>query len=150
MAQSLTKNYLHITFSTKYREHSLQKDDLPELFSYMSGILSKLDCSPIIIGGVTDHIHVFCVLSKNITLAKMMETLKSNSSKWIKTKGESYTNFHWQDGYGAFSVSQSKVEVVRNYIQNQEQHHQQKSFQEELLKFLDEYQIEYNEDYLWN
>lgn len=150
MPQSLTKNYLHITFSTKYREHSLKKEDLPELFSYMSGILSNIDCTPIAVGGVTDHVHILCILSKTMSLSKMMELLKANSSKWIKTIGNNYVNFRWQDGYGAFSVSQSKVEVVRKYIQNQEQHHQQKSFQEELLTFLEEYQIKYNEQYLWD
>lgn len=107
MAQSLAKNYIHIIFSTKHREHTLQKKDLPEIFSYLAGILSNLQCSPIIVGGVSDHIHVFCVLSKNITLAKLVEELKSNSSKWIKTKGTEYINFAWQNGYGAFSVSQS-------------------------------------------
>jgi len=150
MSQSLAKNYLHITFSTKYREPILQKEDRAEMFSYLSGALSNLECSPIVVGGVSDHIHILCVLSKNIALAKLMELIKSSSSKWIKTKSEKYANFAWQNGYGAFSVSQSKVEVVRRYILNQEEHHYGTSFQEELLRFLKEYQMDYDEKYLWD
>ena len=150
MPQSLAKNYLHVTFSTKYREPILQKEDWEEMFSYLSGALSNLDCSPIVVGGISDHIHILCVLSKNIALARLMESIKSSSSKWIKTKGEKYANFAWQNGYGAFSVSQSKVEVVYQYILKQEEHHHGISFKEELLKFLDEYQVDYDERYLWD
>lgn len=149
MSQSLAKNYIHLTFSTKYREHSLCKDDLPELFSYISGILSNIHCTPIIVGGVTDHIHILCVLSKNIMLSKMVEQVKTGSSKWIKTKGDFYVGFHWQDGYGGFSVSQSKVETVRKYIMNQAEHHRKMTFQDELIVFLKEYDVEYDERYLW-
>ena len=150
MSQSLAKNYLHITFSTKYREPILQKGDWAEVFSYLSGALSNLDCSPIVVGGISDHIHILCVLSKNIALARLMESIKSSSSKWIKTKRMEYANFAWQNGYGAFSVSQSKVEVVRKYILNQEKHHLQTSFKDELLVFLKEYQVDYDERYLWD
>lgn len=150
MAQSLTKNYIHIIFSTKNRENSLRKNDLPEIFSYLSGIVSNLQCTSIIVGGTTDHIHILCVLSKNLSLAKLIEELKSSSSKWIKTKDVNYAGFSWQSGYGAFSVSQSKIDVVRKYIANQEEHHRQRTFQEELIKFFQEYEIEYDEKYLWN
>lgn len=88
-------------------------------------------------------------MSKNIALAYLLEELKRNSSRWIKTKGISYSNFAWQGGYGAFSVSQSKVDVVKRYIENQKVHHQTQTFKEEYLEFLKEYNIDYNEDYLW-
>ena len=87
MSQSLSKNYIHLTFSTKYRKDSIRKEDLPEMFSYISGILKNIDCPSIIVGGITNHIHVLCVLNKNIALTKMVEEIKKSSSKWIKGKG---------------------------------------------------------------
>lgn len=148
MAQSLSKNYIHLTFSTKYRKDSMKKEDLPEIFSYISGILKNIECPPIIVGGITNHIHVLCVLNKNLPLSKMLEEIKRSSSKWIKTKGVLYQSFSWQDGYGAFSVSQSKVDIVTKYIQGQEEHHKKMTFEEELKMFLKEYKVEYNEEYL--
>ena len=96
-----------------------------------------------------DHVHVLCIMSKNISLADLMEDIKRNSSRWIKIKDEYYKNFSWQGGYAGYSVSQSKIEVVKNYIANQKEHHKQQSFKEEYLQFLKEYGIEYNNDYLW-
>jgi len=90
------------------------------------------------------------MLSKKITLIKLMEQLKSNSSKWIKTKGERYKNFYWQDGYGAFSVSPWQVEVVRNYIANQKEHHRTKTYKQEYRAFLKKYNMEYDERYVWD
>ena len=148
MSQSLSKNYIHLTFSTKYRKDSIRKEDLPEMFSYISGILKNIDCPSIIVGGITNHIHVLCVLNKNIALTKMVEEIKKSSSKWIKVKGIYYHWFAWQEGYGAFSVSQSKVDVVTRYIGRQEEHHKKISFEDELKIFLKEYGVEYNEQYL--
>ena len=148
MSQSLSKNYIHLTFSTKYRKDSIRKEDLPEMFSYISGILKNIDCPSIIVGGITNHIHVLCVLNKNIALTKMVEEIKKSSSKWIQGKGIYYHWFAWQEGYGAFSVSQSKVDVVTRYIGRQEEHHKKISFEDELKIFLKEYGVEYNEQYL--
>ncbi|WP_044272009.1 transposase [Bacteroides timonensis] len=148
MSQSLSKNYIHLTFSTKYRKDSIRKEDLPEMFSYISGILKNIDCPSIIVGGITNHIHVLCVLNKNIALTKMVEEIKKSSSKWIKGKGIYYQWFSWQEGYGAFSVSQSKVDVVTRYICRQEEHHKKISFEDELKMFLKEHGVEYNEQYL--
>ena len=148
MSQSLSKNYIHLTFSTKYRKDSIRKEDLPEMFSYISGILKNIDCPSIIVGGITNHIHVLCVLNKNIALTKMVEEIKKSSSKWIKGKGIYYHCFAWQEGYGAFSVSQSKVDVVTRYIGRHEEHHKKISFEDELKIFLKEYGVEYNEQYL--
>lgn len=148
MPQSLSKNYIHLTFSTKYRKDSMRKEDLPTIFSYISGILEHVGCQPVIVGGITNHIHVLCVLNKNVALSKMVEEVKRSSSKWMKSKGSYYEWFSWQEGYGAFSVSQSKVEVVTNYILNQEEHHKKMSFEDELKLFLKEYKVEYNEEYL--
>jgi predicted nucleic acid binding AN1-type Zn finger protein len=90
------------------------------------------------------------MLSKKITLIKLMEQVKSHSSKWVKTKGEAYKNFYWQDGYGAFSVSPWQVEVVTNYIANQKEHHTKRSYKQEYRKFLKKYKVEYDERYVWD
>src|SRR6266498_3290153 len=123
MGQSLVKNYVHIVFSTKHREPMIYSPYEEELHNYLGGICKKLECHPIKIGGYTDHIHILCMLSKKIALMKLLEEVKSNSSKWIKTKDDSLKNFYWQDGYGAFSVNPSEIDTVINYIANQHAHH---------------------------
>ena len=102
-------------FSTKYSQPLIQQSVESELYSYLGGICNNLGCQVIKVGGFADHIHILCLLSKKTTLVKLFEELKSHSSKWIKTKGEAYSNFYWQDGYGAFSVNPSDVEIVINY-----------------------------------
>ena len=101
------------------------------------------------INGIENHIHILCIQSKNIALADLLEELKRNSSRWIKTKGTHYADFAWQGGYGGFSVSQSKVDVVKRYIENQKEHHKTETFKDEYIRFLKKYEIEYNEEYLW-
>lgn len=150
MAQSLVKFYIHVVFSTKYREKILDKDIREELYSYLGGICNNLECFPIKIGGYLDHVHVLCTFSKKITLIKFVEEIKKNSSKWIKTKGEKFRNFHWQDGYGAFSVNPYEIEIVKNYIENQVEHHRKNSFQEEYREFLVKYNVDYKEEYVWD
>ena len=150
MGQSLVKNYIHIVFSTKHRQHLIHQSVETELYSYLGGICNNLGCQVIKVGGFTDHIHILCLLSKKITLVKLLEELKSNSSKWIKTKGEAYTNFYWQDGYGAFSVNPSEVEIVINYIVKQKEHHSKKTFQDEYKAFLKKYEVEFDERYVWD
>jgi putative transposase len=150
MGQALVKNYLHIVFSTKNRMPLIYPPYEDELHNYFGGICKNLECQPIITGGYTDHIHILCMLSKKIALIKLIEEVKSHSSKWIKTKDESLKNFYWQDGYGAFSVNPSEVDVVMKYISNQHEHHKKVTFQDEYLAFLKKYNIEYDERYVWD
>ena len=150
MGQSLVKNYIHLVFSTKYREPLINEAIESELYAYLGGICNQLECQPIKIGGFTDHIHILCMLSKKTALMKLVEELKSHSSKWIKTKGENYRNFYWQGGYGAFSVNPAEMDVVVRYIENQKEHHRKKSFQEEYRGFLKKYKVEYDERYVWD
>ena len=150
MGQSLVKNYLHITFSTKYRQPFIIEKIETEVHSYLGGICNEMECTPVKIGGCDDHVHILCMLSKKIALMKLLEEVKSHSSKWIKTKGEEYKNFYWQDGYGAFSVNPSEVDVVINYIANQKEHHGRKTFQDEYRGFMKKYQVEYDERYVWD
>lgn len=150
MSQSLVKNYMHIIFSTKYREPLIHKPVEAELHAYLGGVCKSLECHPIKVGGYVDHIHILCMLSKKIALMKLLEEVKSHSSKWVKTKGDDYKNFYWQDGYGAFSVNPSQVDVVINYISNQEEHHKKKTFQDEYRMILKKYQVEFDERYVWD
>jgi REP element-mobilizing transposase RayT len=147
MGQSLVKNYIHIVFSTKYREPLIHEEIENELHKYLGGICNSLNCSVLIVGGYTDHIHI---LSKNISLVELVKKIKSHSSKWIKTRSKNYSNFYWQDGYGAFSVNPSQIEVVKNYIANQKEHHDKKSFKNEFRLFLKKYEVEYDEKYVWD
>ena len=150
MPQSLSKDYLHIVFSTKNRKPLIKQEVEEELHKYLSGIARDLKSPVIAINSVEDHIHILCLLSRNITISKLLEELKKSSSKWIKTKGDAYKNFYWQNGYGAFSVSQSAINTVKKYIANQKEHHRKKTFKEEYVEFLERYEIEYDEKYIWD
>jgi putative transposase len=151
MSQSLTRLYAHITFSTKDRYPYLVQNSLrEELHSYIGGVLKTLDSQPVIIGGVADHVHILSRMSKNHSISKIIGEVKRVSSIWIKTKSPDLSRFHWQNGYGAFSIGRSEINAVENYIRNQEGHHRIKTFKDEFLSFLHEYEIEYDERYVWD
>ena len=150
MAQSLSKVYVHITFSTKYRYPFIDAAIEEELWAYLGGICKSLECNPVRVGGHNDHVHICCLLSKKITQMKLLEEVKKNSSKWIKSKGSQYEKFYWQDGYGIFSVNPYELEKVVRYIENQRKHHDKRTFQQEFLAFLNKYNVEYDERYLWD
>jgi REP element-mobilizing transposase RayT len=150
MPQSLVRNYLHITFSTKNRYPFINTRIEEELYTYLGGTCKKMECNPILVGGHKDHVHILCLLSQKIALMKLIEEIKSHSSKWIKTKGENWKNFYWQRGYGAFSVNPTEVDIVKRYIENQNKHHQIRTFQDEYIAFLKEYNIDFDERYVWD
>ena len=150
MPQSLSKVYVHITFSTKYRQPRIDDSIKTSLFEYLGGICKGLECNPIKVGGFRDHVHILCLLSRKITQMKLLEEVKKQSSKWIKTKGLAYSDFYWQDGYGIFSVNPAEIDVVVHYISNQEEHHQKKTFQNEFRTFLEKYKVDYDERYVWD
>lgn len=150
MGQSLVKNYIHIIFSTKNRVSLINSIYEKELHKYLGGICYNLGCPPIIIGGHNDHVHILTLLSKQIPLMKLLEELKTNSSKWMKTKDKSLSKFYWQVGYGAFSVNPAQLNLVIEYIENQNEHHKTVTFQEEFRGFLERYRIEYDERFLWD
>ncbi len=150
MAQSLSRQYLHIVFHIKTTSPHIRRNEETELFAYMGSIIKDNESIPIIINGVSDHIHILLVLSKNVSLAKIVEEIKKHSSRWIKTKSSHYSTFSWQGGYGGFSVSPSLHDITKTYISNQRKHHKKKVFKEEYLQFLKEYNIEFNKDFLWN
>ncbi|WP_339700117.1 IS200/IS605 family transposase [Algoriphagus aquimarinus] len=149
MGQSLVKNYVHIIFSTKNRQPLLQNDYEEELYKYLGGTCKTHHCTPIQVGGHLDHVHILCLLSKNMTIAGLLEELKTDSSKWMKKRAEQLSKFYWQDGYGAFSINPSQVDTVINYIKNQHEHHTNKSFQDEYRGFLKKYKVDYDERHVW-
>ena len=150
MAQSLVSLMVHVIFSTKNREPLITPEIEPELFAYIGGILKNHDSRLLDAGGTADHVHLLVSQSKNVALSSLMKDVKKDSSSWIKTKGRNFRNFHWQDGYGGFSIGKSDIPGLKRYVANQKQHHRKRSFQEELREILDEYGIAFDERYLWN
>ena len=116
----------------------------------MGGILKNYGSRLLDAGGTSDHVHLLVSQSKNIALSALMKELKKSSSAWIKTVGRTFRDFHWQDGYGAFSIGQREMPEFKRYIANQKEHHRQQTFQQELIQFLEEYGIEYDVRYLWD
>ncbi len=132
MSQSLVNNLIHLVYSTKHREPSIPQEFQADLYAYQAGVFKHWESPAIIIGGIEDHVHALFSLSKNHALKKIVEEVKKGSSKWMKTDGPKNNDFYWQNGYAAFSVSQSNVSEVSEYIRNQEEHHRKMTFQEEL------------------
>ena len=151
MPQSLAKIILHTVFSTKDRRPFLRDRALrEELHRYLGGILSHLDCQPIIVGGVEDHVHLLATLSRTCQPAEMVKEVKRGSSLWIKERDQTQRDFGWQNGYGIFSLGFSQIKDVRDYIAAQETHHHDASFQEELRALLRRYEIAFDERYVWD
>ena len=122
----------------------------PSLLAYQAGILKECGSPTLVIGGVADHVHTLFCVSKKHALTDVIEELKKSSSKWLKTRGNGFRDFRWQAGYGAFSVSASSAEEVRHYIDQQEEHHRKRTFQEEFVALLKSYRMEFDEKYLWD
>ena len=150
MPQSLTQLYTHLIFSTKHREPYLDSDIRPKVHGFLATVVRELDSPYVVVGGVTDHVHLLFDMGKMHAPMELVEKIKRESSKFIKTLAEAYKDFYWQRGYAMFSVSPTHREEVEKYVRNQEEHHQKKTFQEELLGFLNRYGIEYNEEYMWD
>jgi len=151
MPQSLANVLVHIVFSTKNRHPFLIETGIrEEMHAYLGGTCNNLDCQVLTVGGVADHVHILCSLSRKISIATLIGEIKRESSKWAKAKGRMLTKFGWQNGYGVFSVAQSDVEKVRAYIAGQEGHHRKRTFQDEFRSFLREYKLEYDERYVWD
>lgn len=149
MAQTLVGLLVHVVFSTKNREPFITPEIEPELFAYIGGILKNHESRLMDAGGTADHVHLLLSQSKNVSLSALLKDVKKDSSSWIKTKGIRFRNFHWQDGYGAFSIGQSQIPELKKYIASQKEHHRKRSFQEEIVAFLEEFGIAYDKRYLW-
>ncbi len=150
MPQSLSKVYVHITFSTKHHQSFIDEVIKTSLFEYVGGICKGMECNPLKVGGHRDHVHILCMLSRKVPQMKLLEEIKKQSSKWIKTKGPAYSGFYWQDGYGIFSVNPKETDIVVKYIENQQEHHKILTFKDEFRAFLKNYNVEYDERYVWD
>ena len=150
MPQSLSRLLVHLVFSTKDRAPVLKPAIQQELHPYLAGALDQIDCPSLQVGGVEDHVHLFFGLSRTRTVAEVVETLKTSSSKWLKTKSPIFSGFHWQSGYGAFSFSQSDADTVVAYIRDQAHHHRKMTFQDEYRRLLERYRVSFDERYVWD
>jgi REP element-mobilizing transposase RayT len=149
--QSLAQIYVHIVFSTKNRQPFLNDRAFRErLHAYLKGICDNQGSPSLRVGGVEDHVHVLCRLSKTLDVATLIRELKRDSSKWIKDENPQLADFYWQQGYGAFSVSPSHVDPLSEYIISQEQHHRRETFQDEFRRLCKKYGIEIDERYVWD
>jgi putative transposase len=150
MSQSLSRIFVHFIFSTKDRFPFLIDTDVrKQLHAYLAGIFNELESPSLEVGGMEDHVHILCRLSRNYSVSEIMNKAKSNSSLWAKQLGGRCAKFSWQSGYGAFSVDPSQIDSVQEYIQNQAGHHRKRTFQEEYLEILRQYRVEYDERYIW-
>ncbi|HHH75555.1 MAG TPA: IS200/IS605 family transposase [Phycisphaerae bacterium] len=149
MASSFVSCNLHCIFSTKQRRNLIFRDMQQRLWAYLGGVARDQDIICLSAGGVENHVHMLLAMPSTITIARALQLIKGNSSKWISDTFPSAESFEWQKGYGAFSVGSSQIKVVRAYIEGQEEHHGSTTFEEEYLAFLDRYGIECDERYVF-
>jgi REP element-mobilizing transposase RayT len=150
MPQSLARMDIHLVFSTKNRVSMLRDPIRQSIHRYMATVLQNLGCPSALINSVDDHVHILFDLGRTVAISQAVEEVKTTSSKWIKTQDPQYAAFSWQSGYGAFAVSASNCDVVRQYIANQPEHHRKKTFQDEYRSFLKRHQIAFDERYVWD
>jgi REP element-mobilizing transposase RayT len=151
MPQSLSRIWLHIVFSTKERRAYLQDPTIrDEMFHMLGHHAEQAGCPPARVGGWCDHVHVLCGLSRTLAVADLVETLKRETSKWVKRRVAELGLFHWQNGYGAFSASQSLVDQVIEYIDRQPEHHRTMTFQEEFRAICARHGVQIDERYVWD
>jgi REP element-mobilizing transposase RayT len=151
MPQSLSQIYLHLVYSTKDRYPWLKSKQLQaDVHAYLSATLNGMDCPCLKAGGIADHVHILCRLSRTITVANLVRDIKKASSSMLNDRGGDLRGFHWQNGYGAFSISPSHVPGLTRYIADQEAHHRKESFQDEFRRLLRKYGIKFDERYVWD
>jgi putative transposase len=148
VAQTCGNVVLHLIFSTKLRKPLIAADIRSDLFAYLGGIVRELRGTAMIINGTCDHVHMLIRVRPAQSIAEIARIVKTNSSGWIRKKG--HKEFAWQAGYGVFSVSESNVPSVTEYIATQEEHHKKRSFQEEFVAFLKKNKVTYDERYIWD
>jgi len=150
MANTYHQIYLQFVFAVKYRNAVISKQWGDQLFGVIGNLINETDCKTIIINGVEDHVHCFVGLKPVVAVSELMKTVKAKSSKYINDHHLTAQHFEWQDGYGVFSYSQSQVDKVYKYIQNQEEHHKKQTFLDEYVAFLKKFKIEYDERYIFD
>jgi len=151
MPQSLSAVYLHLVFSTKERRPLFADADLrARLHEYIGAVSRELDCPPLQVGGVTDHVHLLARSGREISQSEFVKEIKRVSSRWLKSQGAAFKDFEWQGGYAVFSVSPSNLDRVRDYVADQERHHRRFDYQSELRTLLRRHGLEWSEKFLWD
>lgn len=150
MANTYSQIYIHLVFAVKGRENAIDKSFKNELYKYICGIVTNKKQKVFSINGVADHIHILVSIGPDYSISNLVKDIKVNSTKWINEKKFVIEKFQWQEGFGAFSVSQSQISKVATYIDNQEEHHKKTTFKQEYIDFLKSYNIEYDEKYIFN
>lgn len=148
MTATYSQILIQIIFSVKNRKSLIPQQNLEEVFEYIAGIIRNKGQKPIIVGGVSNHIHILVGMKPGITVSALVRDVKNNSSNFINQQDWLTEKFSWQNGFGAFSYGNSQIEPVFNYIKNQAEHHKTKSFREEFVTFLERFGVEYEEKYL--
>lgn len=149
MANTYTQLYFHLVFAVQGRPNLIAREWKEELYKYITGIITKKNQKLMIINGMPDHIHILISTKADCNLSNLIRDIKSSSTNWVNAKGFVKSKFRWQEGFGAFTVSQSGVDNVISYIKYQEKHHEKKTFLQEYQEFLEAYQIEYKPEYLF-
>jgi putative transposase len=149
MANTYHQIYLQAIFATKYRNAVIDKEWKSKLYGVIGNLINETNCKTIIVNGVEDHVHCFLGLKPVVSISELMKTVKAKSSKYINDHKLTAERFEWQEGYGVFSYSQSSVDKVYKYIQNQEAHHKKQTFRDEYLAFLKKFKIAYDEQYIF-
>ncbi len=149
MAGTYSQIYIQVVFAVRGRKNLLLKPWREDAFKYISGIIKGKGQKPIIVNGVSDHVHVFIGLKPSMAISDLVRDIKNNSSKYINENNFLRGKFSWQEGYGAFSYGQSQINDVYRYILNQEEHHRKRSFKEECYDFLKKFEVEFDEKYLF-
>ena len=150
MANTFSQIYIHAVFAVKSRENLINNNWKDELYKYICGIVNNNQQKVYAINGVPDHVHILVSIKPNLLLSDLIRDIKSSSSKWINSKQLVKRKFYWQEGFGSFSVSQSQLDKVIGYIDNQEVHHQKLSFKKEYIGLLESYKIVYDEKYIFD
>jgi REP element-mobilizing transposase RayT len=148
--QSLTKLYAHLIFSTKHRQPFLDDQIRPRVHAFLATIIREMDSPWVVVGGVDDHVHILFDMGKKHSPIEFVEQTKRESSKFVKTLGARFSEFYWQRGYGMFSVGPAHRQEAVDYVRHQEEHHRAKTFQEEFRAFLERYEVDYDERYVWD
>jgi REP-associated tyrosine transposase len=146
---AFTQLYIQLVFSPMFRECLLKKEIRPEIFSYISGNITKRNHKSIIINGMSDHIHILVGLNPNDKISDLVWSIKKSSSTFINSRNWFQRKFHWQNGYGAFSYGKSQLDRIYSYIKNQERHHKKQTFRKEYLELLERFGIKYEKKYLF-
>lgn len=150
MPNTYTQLYIHCVFAVKYRAAIIQSDWEEHLHKYITGIIQNNGHKLLVINSVPDHTHLFVGLNPVQSISEMMRQVKGDSSEFVNKKGFTKRKFYWQEGYGAFSNSHSQIDAVVKYVLNQKEHHHKKTFREEYVGMLRDYDVDYNEKYIFH